>query len=1157
MSKFRILFLCAVMALSNALVFAQQYEASYWYFGDGAGIKFEEQNGQFIPQALSGGQIKKSDPTGWVEGVSSISDKKGNLLFYSDGIGLWDNNHVKNPNTMEGHPSSSQSGVIVPDPKNPDLYYIIVTGDGELTATIARLYQYNLSTKLLSSQALWTSPINATEKIIATRQRNSDNIFVIIPIDNSTSYHRLVFDGNGYNVTTETMPSINTRKFGRYYGSKISADGKYLAVSNVYNSTDVNQTHIRIAANTIIYEFDNQNGKIGNQIWKANACSESMEFSSENPRFLYFTVERAIVASYGITATDSYYKQGVIYQVDLEKMNTPDYAPKSINTTVDLVANGGIQMGMDGRIYVSRQGKQYLGRIEYPELEGASAVYNPTALKLADNTYCSVGLPLFIQSYIQAPEFTYTNSCLGTATKFTCTGMPTIDSLRWDFGDGSGSNVLNPDHLYAQADTYYVSLRIYRQGQVRTSKRNVVIFPAPVISINNLASSYLLNDPSVSLSASPAGGVFSGPGVNGVVFNPSIAGVGYHTITYTLNSNGCIYEKSQSVLVSDACPYSIGKGMMNNLCSCLTNTELRIPLILTGAIKSGIIGLDFCLNYDQNILVPDSFVEIGNVFTNNGLYAQGIKSDYQLNTSENGRLHISLFYKNQAPQNAQMINLLNDTIVVLGFKLKSELNELDTLIFSSCELRESYALETLDNCVNQGYFVAKVNNDIKGNLIFWNKNELPIKYDQNSPDNYLITNIKNKTGVITQPDLNGNFEINSNGMLDFLKIIRDIPGSYNQACNYNGNDSLCDITRMINGYDCFLTGLVTTMDSSYKPSVYEIMSMDVNQNASVDAGDITHIQNRFLNGIYEFPQLWNYKTTPPKAPSKDWVFINGSLLSADNYKIGLAYPYKTASNTGYTKYLVPLSPDSLIVDIDTTDICSSYKNDTYNAILLGDADGSWENLSVPVTMKKEAIQSIKFELNNAFENNGQCYIPISYSADAKLFSLDLIMESYNKEAIDFVSFDYAAAKSGELSMAFNNNIRFTSYLKNSSGLESDAAIVYLVFKGDLTKVNSNDFGKIIGYFNGEKTDVQLISNSLDVEKLNENSISIYPNPAHDFIHINSAEAIQKIQVYNISGSKMLMTENQNTLNISNLEKGIYFIQVCTAKQSKTMKFILE
>ncbi len=55
----------------------------------------------------------------------------------------------------------------------------------------------------------------------------------------------------------------------------------------------------------------------------------------------------------------------------------------------------------------------------------------------------------------------------------------------------------------------------------------------------------------VQLFGSPAGGVFSGPGVSGNTFNPLIAGVGTHNLTYTITQGGCDAAASITVTVND------------------------------------------------------------------------------------------------------------------------------------------------------------------------------------------------------------------------------------------------------------------------------------------------------------------------------------------------------------------------------------------------------------------------------------------------------------------------------------------------------------------------------------------------------------------------------------------------------------------------------
>lgn len=71
---------------------------------------------------------------------------------------------------------------------------------------------------------------------------------------------------------------------------------------------------------------------------------------------------------------------------------------------------------------------------------------------------------------------------------------------------------------------------------------NAVGFPIeitilPDASFTGLAANYLLTDPSVTMTITgTTGGTFSGPGTSGNTFDPSMAGAGTHTITYTVSA---------------------------------------------------------------------------------------------------------------------------------------------------------------------------------------------------------------------------------------------------------------------------------------------------------------------------------------------------------------------------------------------------------------------------------------------------------------------------------------------------------------------------------------------------------------------------------------------------------------------------------------------
>ncbi|MDT8347360.1 MAG: hypothetical protein RQ756_06125, partial [Flavobacteriaceae bacterium] len=102
-----------------------QLEATWWYFGRAAGMKFT--NNQNPVGVTDANPALNQD-----EGTATISSSNGDLLFYTDGRTVWNANHVEMQNGagLLGNISAAQSGVIVPFPGNtfPDRYAIFTVG---------------------------------------------------------------------------------------------------------------------------------------------------------------------------------------------------------------------------------------------------------------------------------------------------------------------------------------------------------------------------------------------------------------------------------------------------------------------------------------------------------------------------------------------------------------------------------------------------------------------------------------------------------------------------------------------------------------------------------------------------------------------------------------------------------------------------------------------------------------------------------------------------------------------------------------------------------------------------------------------------------------------------------------------------------------------
>lgn len=81
---------------------------------------------------------------------------------------------------------------------------------------------------------------------------------------------------------------------------------------------------------------------------------------------------------------------------------------------------------------------------------------------------------------------------------------------------------------------------------------------------------------------------------------------------------------------------------------------------------------------------------------------------------------------------------------------------------------------------------------------------------------------------------------------------------------------------------------------------------------------------------------------------------------------------------------------------------------------------------------------------------------------------------------------------------------------------------------------------------------------LNTSERNPSKFAIYPNPASDFIHIHGVTSeIKNTLIYTVAGQLMQSAPlNSETINISNLQSGIYFLETITAEGNKQIqKFI--
>lgn len=472
-----------------------------WYFGRGAGLDFNASP----PAVLSLPQINV------LEGGATLSDTAGQLLFSVNfplvgsvvAMDLVDafGEEIPGSNDLAGHYSAAQNAVIVPSPANENAYYVFTLGV-PLPAPYGKGLQYSIVKTgpvdtIISKNNNILFPL--AEKITATKHQNNKDYWIMVHEWNSNRFLAYLLNSGGLQeaVVSEVgavhvQDNFNNNAIG---SMKFSPDGCKLALA-IYGLNKIE-----------LFDFDKSTGEVYNPI-SSDPQFEGVygiEFSNDS-KILYASTNDY---SYGFGFDSK------LYQFDTEDGVDMFASPVTIasHSEIDYL---GLQLASDGKIYVAMckrsllptDGYNYIGIIHNPTRKvdcNFNRLNNQVNGGLNLNGGKSrIGLPNFVQSYLDNPKFSYRYNCLRDLTQFQLLNASNVDSVRWDFGDGHFATGFEPEHTFSMSGSYYVKATDYFNAKAYTDSVRVDIYPYPVFEINaGLDTMILLPESFVELDARP------------------------------------------------------------------------------------------------------------------------------------------------------------------------------------------------------------------------------------------------------------------------------------------------------------------------------------------------------------------------------------------------------------------------------------------------------------------------------------------------------------------------------------------------------------------------------------------------------------------------------------------------------------------------------
>lgn len=350
-----------------------QKQANIWCFGKGQGLDFNHEP----PSTLSNSAMYSLS-----ENVS-ICDKNGNLLFYSDGLTVWNSKHeiLKNGDGLKGQ----YAVIIVPKPENDNVYYIFTLGNdyrkvkSKNFSDIVIFSNNNLKKTdidlgiTLKDIKLQYSLVDinkntVTEKnkdiyqglaldITAVKHHNKKNFWLITHPTKSNEFRVFLINKNGLQKTP-IISQVGTLVYTKYALDylrkgilKNNIQGDKLA-SNLFNPDGYELE---------IFDFDNYTGKVSNaqtlkipyNPYQYNPWIHGMEFSP-NGKKLYVTA-------------NNYQKYTFLYQFNLEENILKPKEAKFPKLSIDkhnLLRS--MQLASDRKIYISTGLSPMLAVINQP-----------------------------------------------------------------------------------------------------------------------------------------------------------------------------------------------------------------------------------------------------------------------------------------------------------------------------------------------------------------------------------------------------------------------------------------------------------------------------------------------------------------------------------------------------------------------------------------------------------------------------------------------------------------------------------------------------------------------------------------------------------------------------------------------------------------------
>lgn len=419
--------------------------------------------------------IRKDFVSADVRGAGIISNADGQLLFYTNGLEVRNKKHEIMPHgdsiLLKPATTSVQESLIVPQPSSGSLYYIFTTDQWNGQET-SGLYYSVVDMSLDNGKGDVTIKRvrlleNGSSKITAVYHQNQKDVWVLTHQHNTNLYYAFLVTASGLSKTPVVSQIGNSQSYNTEGQLKASSDGKKVACSYDYHGQGFG-----------LFDFNNNTGELSNPMnfilpASYRACY-GLEFSPD--------ARKLFVHQGGSTGESG------LYQFNLTSSVFEDINKSRVLLHREIYNSfRKMQLAPDGKIYITKGGggggTDYLGVIDRTNELGKECIVKENGLYLEGQSSFVASTPNFIQNYFFRTSFEWDQTCQSQPVNFMITNTYRLDSVRWEFGEGSSSKVLNPKVVFNQPGNYKISLIVYYPDKTETIVKTITINPFSVFDL--------------------------------------------------------------------------------------------------------------------------------------------------------------------------------------------------------------------------------------------------------------------------------------------------------------------------------------------------------------------------------------------------------------------------------------------------------------------------------------------------------------------------------------------------------------------------------------------------------------------------------------------------------------------------------------------------